>query len=120
VLDDGRRVARLFELAQEEAQLRARPLAWEADTQGWRFLEFTPNGWQPLSRAGNGDVLGPGRWRLTLDSLAATMGGQGGPVTRLVFGREPIGNPQQLVMQRGDTRVVVQTDGSGRFIASAS
>ncbi len=31
VLDDGQRIARLFELAQEDAQLGARPLAWEGD-----------------------------------------------------------------------------------------
>lgn len=117
VIDDGQRIARLFELAQEEAQLRARAIAWEADGIGWRFLESTPNGWMPLSGALTGDVLGPGRWRLPLDSVAVTAGGRGAGSGRLIFGREPVGEPQQLVLMRGGIRVDVNGDGSGRFSA---
>jgi prepilin-type N-terminal cleavage/methylation domain-containing protein len=37
VLDDGQRIARLFELAQEDAQLGARPIAWEGDAGAGAF-----------------------------------------------------------------------------------
>ncbi len=115
VLDDGQKVARLFELAQEEAQLRARPLAWEADPQGWRFLEATPSGWMPLVD----DVFAPGQWRLPLDQVAVTAGAAGQAGARLVFGREWIDAPRQLVLVRGNIRVEVTGDGTGRYFASA-
>ncbi|WP_454732304.1 MULTISPECIES: GspH/FimT family pseudopilin [Cupriavidus] len=114
VLDDGQRIARLFELAQEEAQLRARPIAWEADVTGWHFLQATPAGWTPLAT----DVFAPTSWRLRLDNVAVTEGGRGNNGTRLVFGRELIDGPQHVVLVRGDTRVDVAGDGTGRYFAS--
>lgn len=116
VFDDGQRIARLFELAQEEAQLRARPLAWEGDARGWRFLEPTASGWTPILD----DVLSPGQWRLPLDQVAVTAGAAGpGPIARLVFGREWVDAPRQLLLVRGDVRVLVTGDGTGRYHASA-
>lgn len=115
VLDDGQRIARLFELAQEDAQLGARPLAWEGDASGWRFLESTPQGWVPMRT----DVFAPNKWRVPLDGAAIVQGGRQlgtGPV-RLIFGRELIDEPQRLVLTRGDIRVDVTGDGSGRYIA---
>jgi len=118
VLDDGQRIARLFELAQEEAQLGAHPIAWEGDTTGWRFLESTPNGWIPMRT----DVFAPGHWRLTPDQVIVAEGGRSagnGRPPRLVFGRELIDSPQRVVLIRGDIRVDVTGDGSGRYYASA-
>ena len=118
VLDDGQRIARLFELAQEDAQLGARPLAWEGDASGWRFLESTPQGWVPMRT----DVFAPGHWRIPLDGAVVVQGGRQlgtGPV-RLVFGRELIDEPQRLVLTRGDIRVDVTGDGSGRYVATVT
>lgn len=116
VFDDAQRIARLFELAQEEAQLRARPLAWEGDARGWRFLEPTPTGWVPLGD----DVFAPVRLRLPLDQLVVTAGASGsGPTARLVFGREWVDAPRQLLLVRGDVRVLVNGDGAGRYLAVA-
>ena len=116
LLDDGQRIARLFELAQEEAQLRARALAWEGDAGGWRFLVATPNGWQPLTQ----DVFAPARWRLPPDRVSVLEGGtMERGVARLVFGREPLGDPQRLVLVRGNLRVDIVGDGSGCFSATA-
>ena len=118
VLDDGQRIARLFELAQEDAQLGARPLAWEGDATGWRFLESTPQGWVPMRT----DVFAPGRWRVQLDGAVVVQGGRqpgNGPL-RLVFGRELIDEPQRLVLTRGDIRVDVTGDGTGRYVATVT
>ncbi|MBY4898991.1 GspH/FimT family pseudopilin [Cupriavidus sp. AU9028] len=116
VVDDGQRMARLFELAQEEAQLRARPIAWEADPQGWRFMEATPNGWALI----RDDVFAPDRWSLPLDQVAVTAGAaEAGPMARLVFGREWIDAPRQLLLVRGNIRVAVEGDGAGRYFAVA-
>ncbi|AEI78777.1 general secretion pathway protein H [Cupriavidus necator N-1] len=117
VLDDGQRIARLFELAQEEAQLGARPLAWEGNASGWRFLELTPNGWIPMRT----DVFAPGHWRLALDQVIVSEGGRSTGTSsppRLIFGRELIDAPQRLILVRGDIRVDVAGDGSGRYFAS--
>jgi general secretion pathway protein H len=117
VLDDGQRIARLFELAQEEAQLGARPIAWEGDASGWRFLESSPNGWIPM----RADVFAPGHWRLALDQVIVAEGGRNpgnGAPPRLIFGRELIDSPQRLVLVRGDIRVDVTGDGGGRYYAS--
>jgi len=117
VLDDGQRIARLFELAQEDAQLGARPLAWEGNAGGWQFLESTPQGWVPMRT----DVFAPGQWRLGLDSAVIAEGGRRsgtGPL-RLVFGRELVDEPQRLVLTRGTIRVDITGDGSGRYQATA-
>jgi len=113
---DGQRIARLFELAQEDAQLGARPLAWEGDAGGWRFLESTPQGWVPM----RADVFAPGHWRLGLDSVMIVEGGRrvGTGPQRLVFGRELVDEPQRLVLTRGDIRVDITGDGSGRYQAT--
>ena len=116
VLDDGQRIARLFELAQEDAQLGARPIAWEGDAGGWRFLESTPQGWVPMRT----DVFAPGQWRVRLDCAVIAEGGRRlgtGPV-RLVFGRELIDEPQRLILTSGAIRVDVTGDGSGRYVAT--
>lgn len=116
VFDDGQKIARLFELAQEDAQLGARPLAWEGDAGGWRFLESTPQGWVPM----RADVFAPGHWRLALDSAVIVDGGRrtGTGPTRLIFGRELVDEPQRLVLTRGNIRVDVTGDGSGRYRAT--
>jgi len=117
ILDDGQRIARLFELAQEEAQLGARPIAWEGDAGGWRFLEATPQGWQPMRT----DVFAPGKWRLAMDGVSIAEGGRsaGNGIFRLVFGRELVDGPQRLVLVRGPIRVDVTGDGTGRYVATA-
>lgn len=112
--DDAQKLARLIELAQEEAQLTSRPVAWEGDTQGWRFFESTPNGWQPLTR----DVLAPGHWRQPMDQVqivAGTAAAPGAP-QRLVFGREAIGLPWRVALTARGSRVDVVSDGGPRVL----
>ncbi|MGT2494442.1 hypothetical protein ACU4GD_38160 [Cupriavidus basilensis] len=65
VLDDGQRIAHphgCSNWAQEEAQLRARPIAWEADTGGRRFLQATPRRMDPADRR----ICASPEWRLPL------------------------------------------------------
>jgi len=115
--DDGQKLARLIELAQEEAQLTARPVAWEGDAQGWRFYESTPNGWRPITR----DVLAPGHWREAMDSVQIvsatprTAAVPGAP-QRLVFGREAIGLPWRVALTSQGARVDVVSDGGPRVL----
>jgi general secretion pathway protein H len=112
--DDAQKVARLIELAQEEAQLTSRPVAWEGDVQGWRFFESTPNGWRPLTR----DVLAPGHWRQAMDNVQIVSGAAATPGApqRLVFGREAIGLPWRLALTSQGSRVDVVSDGGPRVL----
>jgi len=46
---DAERLQALFTLAAEEAELRARPLAWQASGQGYVFLQAGREGWSVLA-----------------------------------------------------------------------
>jgi len=112
--DDAQKLARLIELAQEEAQLTSLPVAWEGDTQGWRFYESTPNGWRLLNR----DVLAPGHWRQGMDNVQIVAGAAVAPGApqRLVFGREAIGLPWRVALSSQGSRVDVLSDGGPRVL----
>ena len=114
--DDAQKLARLIELAQEEAQLTSRPVAWEGDAQGWRFYESTPNGWRQLNR----DVLAPGHWRQGMDNVQIVAGAGAAAVPgapqRLVFGREAISLPWRVALTSQGSRVDVVSDGGPRVL----
>ncbi|CAJ7719413.1 general secretory pathway protein I [Burkholderia pseudomallei] len=46
--EEAQRIALLFETAGDEAQVRARPIAWRATEHGFRFDIRTGDGWRPL------------------------------------------------------------------------
>src|SRR5471032_1146110 len=48
--NDAQRIALLLQLTREEAILRNRPTAFEADANGYRFLVSEDNGWQLLDQ----------------------------------------------------------------------
>lgn len=108
--DDSQKIARLFTLADEEAQLRAQPLIWEADAQGWRFVIH--NG--PTATAIQDDVLAPQRWTAPLDALQLAMGTEHIP-PRLTFGAETINRPFQLTLIRAGHRATISSDGAGTY-----
>ncbi len=56
--EEAQRLALLFESAGDEAQVRARPIAWQPFDGGFRFDMHTEDGWRPL----RDDLLGPRRW----------------------------------------------------------
>jgi len=70
---DAERLQLLFALAAEEAELRARPMAWRADAGGYSFLLNEPGdpaargGWVLLSAD---DQFRPRRWEAGAVSIA--------------------------------------------------
>lgn len=108
--DDGEKIARLFALADEEAQLRAQPLAWEGDTRGWRFLTQRGNDTPVLLR----DVLAPGAWTRPLDAVRLTRG-TNALAPRLVFGEETISQPFRLTLVRAGLSTTIVSDGAGTY-----
>ena len=109
---ESQRIALLLQLARDEAIVRNRPIAFEADTQGYHFLLRDENVWQPLSQ----------------DELLRNRPFQRPPVTvtltpqqqqaglRIVFGREPVDKPFVLTLSAGDSSAAIRADGIGHFI----
>src|SRR5579864_3929063 len=56
--EEAQRLALLFESAGDEAQVRARPIAWQPLDGGYLFDVHTDDGWRPL----RDDLFGPQTW----------------------------------------------------------
>ena len=113
--NDAQRIALLLQLTREEAILRNRPTAFEADATRYRFLVSEDNGWQLLDQD---DMLRQREFkrspmRLSINPAQANSGQAGS--LRITFGREPIDQPFALTLDTGDDSVVVRADGIGHF-----
>lgn len=111
--DDARRIALLLQTARDEAIVRNRAMAFEAETSHYRFLIRDENTWQPLKQD---DLLrerefrkSPLAFSITPHTLDSTV-----PV-RIIFGREPVDKPFIFTMSFGDTSVAIHADGIGHF-----
>ncbi|MCG6932637.1 MAG: GspH/FimT family pseudopilin [Gallionella sp.] len=112
--DDAQRIALLLQSARDEAILRDRPIAFEADTDRYRFLIFENNEWQPLK---HDDLLRERKFKrapviLTISPPSAK---QSTPL-RIIFGREPVGIPFVMTLAAGDNQVEIHADGIGHFV----
>jgi general secretion pathway protein H len=113
--NDAQRIALLLQLTREEAILRNRPTAFEADSSRYRFLVREDSGWQLLEQD---DMLRQREFkrppiRLSINPAQANSGQADS--LRITFGREPIDKPFALTMDSGDASVVIRADGIGHF-----
>ena len=93
------RLGALFRLAQNEARVSGRPLAWEADTNGYRFLAGdAPRGEDP------DDPLRPRRWPFPVQRVEAPA---------LVFGAEPLLTPAEIHISTSRRELVLALDAFG-------
>ncbi len=111
--NDAQRIALLLQTARDEAIVRNRPIAFEADSNRYRFLIRDTNQWQPLL---DDDVLRERSFDLAPVALALSppIAGQTKPV-RIVFGREPVDKPFVLTLAAGNASASVKADGIGHF-----
>lgn len=112
---DAQRIALLLQLTRDEAILRNRPTAFEADGDGYRFLVSAATGWQALDQ---NDLLRPRtftRTPLRLSIAPAQVNTGSATTLRITFGREPIDKPFLLTLNAGNDSVVVRADGIGHF-----
>lgn len=110
---DAQKVSLLLQSARDEAIVRNRPVAFEADAGGYRFLILENNAWKPLL---DDDLLRERHFRLapvTLSMMPSPIG-QAGPL-HIIFGREPVGTPFVLTLSSGDSEVAIRADGIGHF-----
>lgn len=115
--NEAQRISLLFQLARDEAIVRNRPIAFEAQPEVYRFLLRDGNEWQVLS----GDELlrerqfarSPVMLSISPSSAAAPSDMQ---TLRIVFGREPVDKPFVLTLASGDASVRIRADGIGHFV----
>lgn len=111
--NDAQRIALLLQLARDEAIVRNRPIAFEANSQGYRFLIRENNTWQLLT---GDELLRPREFQHTpIQLLISPQSAAGADTFRIVFGREPVDQPFVLSLQAGNTRVDIQANGIGQF-----
>lgn len=111
---EAQRVALLLQLARDEAIVRNRPIAFEAEPERYRFLIRDGNKWQALTQD---DLLREREFRRSPIALSIN------PPTaaesdhmRIVFGREPVDKPFVLTFTLGDASVAIRADGVGHFV----
>ncbi|MDB5841231.1 MAG: gspH [Herminiimonas sp.] len=111
--NEAQRIALLFQLARDEAIVRNRPIAFEAEPERYRFLLRDANTWQPL---GGDELLREREFKRGPVNLAIApaSAGESDPM-RIVFGREPVDKPFVLTMSLGDASVLIRADGIGHF-----
>ncbi|RZI43425.1 type II secretion system protein GspH [Herbaspirillum sp. HC18] len=110
---DAQRVALLLQLARDEAIVRNRPIAFEADSDRYRFLIRDGDKWQAIT---SDDLLHEREFNrapiaLSVDPATAA---EANPL-RIVFGREPVDKPFVLTFSAGNASVAVRADGIGHF-----
>jgi general secretion pathway protein H len=115
MLQDAKRIALLLQLARDEAIVRDHQIAFEADSNSYRFWIRNDNKqWEQLSQD---ELLREREFQhvpvtLLLDP-APPMQEQ---TLRIVFGREPVDKPFVLTLAGNDgTTVAIRADGIGHF-----
>ncbi|HEY8607073.1 MAG TPA: GspH/FimT family protein [Noviherbaspirillum sp.] len=111
--NEAQRLALLMQLARDEAIVRNRPIAFEADGDRYRFLVRDGQTWTVLR---DDELLRERQFERTplALSIAPQVAADDGPL-RIVFGREPVDKPFLLTLSSGETSVSVRADGVGHF-----
>jgi general secretion pathway protein H len=112
--NEAQRVALLMQLARDEAIVRNRPIAFEADSERYRFLIREESAWKTLAQE---DLLREREFKRTPVALSITpsSAGESNPL-RIVFGREPVDKPFLLTLSVGSASVAIRADGIGHFV----
>jgi general secretion pathway protein H len=108
---EAQRIALLMQLARDEAIVRNRPIAFEAEADRYRFLLRDENVWQPLPQD---DLLREREFKRS--PIGISIDPPSPPPVRVVFGREPVDKPFVMTMSIGDARVAIRADGIGHFV----
>ncbi|MBZ2206031.1 type II secretion system minor pseudopilin GspH [Massilia soli] len=114
---EAQRIALLLQLARDEAIVRNRLIAFEANSDRYRFLVRNETSWDQVI---NDDLLRERTFKnapitLRLDPPAQT-GGTTNTNMRITFGREPVDRPFVLTLSNGEDQVAVRADGVGHFV----
>nr|WP_084530742.1 GspH/FimT family pseudopilin [Burkholderia sp. WSM2232] len=109
--EEAQRLALLFESAGDEAQVRARPIAWQPLDGGFRFDLRTDDGWRPL----RDDLLKPRQWEGGVTGVTIDYPGSSSQASRVVFGTEAIDVPVRITLFSAVGRATIVGTGNGRY-----
>lgn len=109
--EEAQRLALLFESAGDEAQVRARPIAWQPIDGGFRFDIRTEDGWRPL----RDDLLRARHWEGGVTGVTIQFLDSDKSMSRLVFGTEAIDAPMEITLISAAGRATIVGSGNGRF-----
>jgi general secretion pathway protein H len=116
---DAERLEELFALATDEAQIRARPIAWEADREGYHFKTLEASGWTLMD---DDPQFRPRIWEAGPTDAAFDTSSVFGPVAteahELIFPRDGLQPPFALSLVSDHVRLVLSGDGAGHFTVS--
>lgn len=112
--NDAQRIALLLQLARDEAIVRNRPIAFEADAYRYRFTIYDDNRWQVLERDEYFREREFKHSPVTL-MISPPLPDNTLPI-RIAFGREPVSKPFALTLAIGEVNVAIQADGIGHFV----
>ncbi len=110
---EAQRIALLLQLARDEAIVRNRPVAFEAQADRYRFLMRDGSQWQPIT---DDDLLRERQFERgpVVLTIAPAAVAENNPL-RIVFGREPVDKPFLLTLSTGNSNVGIRADGVGHF-----
>lgn len=111
--NEAQRIALLLQAARDEAIVRNRPVAFEADSEHYSFQVRNDTHWDTIT---DDDLMRErpfkvGPMSLLMDPPPVT----GSDPLRIVFGREPVDKPFVLTLSSGDNSVAIRADGIGHF-----
>jgi general secretion pathway protein H len=109
--EEAQRLALLFESAGDEAQVRARPIAWQPVSGGYRFDIRTDDGWRPL----RDDLFAPRKWDAGVTDVSIDYPGSDMHPDRVVFGLESIDVPVTVTLYSAAGRATIVGKGNGRY-----
>jgi len=109
--EEAERLALLFESAGDEAQVRARPIAWQPLDGGFRFDVRTSDGWRPL----RDDLLRARRWEGRVTGVTIRFAGTDKSAARLVFGTEAIDSAMEVTLTSPAGSATIVGTGNGRY-----
>jgi len=110
---EAQRLALLLQLARDEAIVRNRLVAFEANGERYRFMVRGDTGWEPVTRD---DLLRERGFKNPPLRLVLEPSGSSGPeLLRITFGREPVDKPFVLTLASNGNAVAIRADGVGHF-----
>lgn len=110
---EAQRLALLLQLARDEAIVRNRQVAFEANGERYRFVVRNDTGWEPVTRD---DLLRERTFRGAPLQLVLQPTASSDPsLVRITFGREPVDKPFVLTLATGGNAVAIRADGVGHF-----
>ena len=109
---EAQRVALLLQMARDEAIVRNRQVAFEADSERYRFLIRDEKGWLPIT---DDDLLREREFKHSVSFSINPPLAEGTQGFRIVFGREPVDKPFVLTLSAGEASIAIRADGVGHY-----